>query len=72
MPSTFGSFVVYSDEKGVHICHNPPKKLGEGEADRTQYAGPRVIMPETVPNLNKWLAARKKEGFTFSKGKVKT
>ncbi len=72
MPSTFGSFVVYEDEKGVHICHNPPRNLGECEAERKQYAGPRVIMPETVPNLNKWMADRRKEGFTFSKGKVKT
>ena len=38
MPSTFGSFVVYEDEKGVHICHNPPRNLGECEAERKQYA----------------------------------
>jgi len=69
MPSTFGSFVVHKDEKGYHISQNPPKNLGESEAERTQYAGPRVIMPETVPDLNKWLAARKKEGFTFKKRK---
>jgi hypothetical protein len=69
MPSTFGSFVVHKDEKGVHISHNPPKNLEEGGIERTQYAGPRVIMPETVPDLNKWLAARKKEGFTFKKRK---
>ena len=67
MPSTFGSFVVYEDARGVHISHNPPKHLGESVVERTQYAGPRVIMPETVPNLNEWLAARKKEGFTFKK-----
>jgi len=48
MPSTFGSFVVHKDEKGVHISHNPPKNIGENEAKRTLYAGPRVIMPETV------------------------
>jgi hypothetical protein len=69
MPSTFGSFVVYKDEKGVHIAHTPPKNLGESETERTQYSGPTVIMPETVPDLNKWLAARRKEGFTFKKRK---
>ncbi len=67
MPSTFGSFVVHKDEKGYHITQNPPKNVGEREVERTQYAGPRVIMPETVPDLNKWLAARRKEGFTFKK-----
>jgi hypothetical protein len=69
MPSTFGSFVVHKDEEGVHISHNPPRHLGESGVQRTQYAGPRVIMPEIVPNLNKWLADRKKEGFTFQKRK---
>lgn len=69
MPSTFGSFVVYKDKEGVHISHNPPKTLDETNFERTQYAGPTVIMPETVPDLNRWLAARRKEGFTFKKWK---
>jgi hypothetical protein len=69
MPSTFGSFVVHKDAVGFHILHNLPKRLEESGAERTQYAGPRVIMPETVPDLDLWLAARKKEGFTFTKGK---
>lgn len=69
MPSTFGSFVVYKDEKGVHISQNPPKYLGENETERTQYAGPTAIMQETVPDLNKWLAKKRKEGFTFKKGR---
>ena len=69
MPSTFGSFVVHKDAIGYHILHNPPKHLEPTDAERTQYAGPRVIMPETVADFDKWLAARKKEGFTFKKGK---
>lgn len=69
MTSTFGSFVVHKDAKGVHISQNPPKHLDESSAERTQYAGPRVIMPETVPDLDKWLAARRKEGFKFTKRK---
>ena len=69
MNSTFGSFVVHKDAIGVHIAQNPPKYIDETAVERTQYAGPRVIMPETVPDLNKWLAARKKEGFTFKKRK---
>jgi hypothetical protein len=71
MPSTFGSFVVHKDAIGFHILHTLPKRLEESDAQRMQYAGPRVIMPETVSDLDKWLAARKKEGFTFSKGKLK-
>jgi hypothetical protein len=69
MPSTFGSFIVYQDAHGFHIAQNPPKHLGEAPAERTHYAGPRVIMPETVADLESWLAARKKEGFTFKSGK---
>jgi len=69
MNSTFGSFVVHHDAIGFHIAHNPPKNVEEGTVERTQYAGPRVIMPEIVPDLNVWLAARKKEGFTFKKAK---
>ena len=67
MPSTFGSFVIVMDQKGVHITRTLPKNLGESDAERMQYAGPTVIRQETVPNLNKWLAAKKKEGFTFKK-----
>lgn len=69
MPSTFGSFVVHKDALGFHIFHNLPKHLDESSAQRTQYAGPTVIMEETVPDLDKWLAAKRKEGFTFKKGK---
>jgi hypothetical protein len=69
MASTFGSFVVHKDAIGYHILHNPPKHLEPTETERTQYAGPRVIMPETVADFDKWLAARKKEGFTFKKAK---
>ncbi|HEY3963092.1 MAG TPA: hypothetical protein VGM05_00955 [Planctomycetaceae bacterium] len=69
MPSTFGSFVVHQDAIGYHISLNLPKHLDETLTERTQYAGPRVIMPETVPDLDKWLAARRKEGFKFTKGK---
>jgi hypothetical protein len=69
MPSTFGSFVVHQDAAGFHISQNPPKNVDEGVVKRMQYAGPRVIMPETVADLNTWLAARKKEGFTFEKRK---
>jgi hypothetical protein len=68
MPSTFGSFVVHKDALGFHIFQNMPKHLEAAtDAERTQYAGPRVLMPETVPDLDKWLAERKKEGFTFKK-----
>lgn len=69
MPSTFGSFVVHKDSAGFHIFHNLPKHLEESDAPRTLYAGPTVIMPETVPDLDKWLAAKRKEGFTFKKAK---
>jgi hypothetical protein len=69
MPSTFGSFYVHIDEIGVHILGTLPKRLEESGAERMQYAGPRVIMPENVPDLDQWLAARKKEGFTFKKVK---
>jgi hypothetical protein len=69
MPSTFGSFIVYQDASGYHIAQNPPKHLGESPVERTHYAGPRVIMPETVADFESWLAARKKEGFTFKSGK---
>ena len=65
MVSTFGSFVVYEDQQGVHISHSLPRNLGEIEVQWTQYSGPTVIRQETVPDLNKWMAARKKEGFTF-------
>src|SRR4029077_2084094 len=65
MPNTFGSFVVHQDAIGFHILHNLPKRLEEIVAERMQYAGPRVIMPETVPDLDKWLVARKRQGFTF-------
>jgi hypothetical protein len=65
MASTFGSFVVYEDQQGVHISHDFPKNHPEIKCERTQYAGPTVIRQETVPDLNKWLAAKKKEGFTF-------
>ena len=64
MPSTFGSFVVRHDEAGYRILHAVPKQLEASEVQRFQYAGPRVIMPETVPDLNEWLPDRKKEGFT--------
>lgn len=69
MPSTFGSFVVYKDEKGVQFSQNPPKYLRENETERTQYSGPTAIMQETVLDLNKWLAKKRKEGFTFKKAK---
>jgi len=69
MPSTFGSFFVHKDVIGVHILTSLPKRLEESGAERMQYAGPRVIMPETVADLDKWLAARTKEGFTFKKVK---
>ncbi|MBI3861415.1 MAG: hypothetical protein HY290_05925 [Planctomycetia bacterium] len=69
MPSTFGSFFVHKDELGFHIYLNLPRHLDASIVPRTQYAGPRIVMPETVPNLNKWLAERKKEGFTFKKAK---
>jgi hypothetical protein len=69
MQSTFGSFVVYKDAGGFHISQNLPKHLEASVLKRTQYAGPRALMAETVPNLTKWLAARRKEGFTFKKGK---
>jgi len=69
MPSTFGSFFIHKDERGIHILATLPKRLEESGAQQMQYAGPRVIMPEEVPDLDKWLAARKKEGFTFKKAK---
>lgn len=69
MPSTFGTFVVHKDAEGFHISQNPPKPLGEDDVKRTQYAGPRVIMPELVPDMKKWLDARKREGFSFKDAK---
>jgi len=69
MPNTFGSIYVHKDVVGVHILSSLPKRLEESGAERMQYAGPRVIMPETVPDLDKWFSARKKEGFTFQKVK---
>jgi len=69
MPSTFGSIYVHKDATGVHILSSLPKRLEESDAQRMQYAGPRVIMPEEVADFDKWLAARKKEGFTFTKVK---
>ena len=69
MPSTFGSVLIHQDAIGFHILSSLPKRLEESGAQRMQYAGPRVIMPETVADIDKWLAERKKEGFTFTKVK---
>jgi hypothetical protein len=68
MPSTFGSFIVYRDIHGFHVAQSMPKHLNESNPPRTQYAGPRVIMPETIPDFDKWLSERKKEGFKFQPG----
>ena len=68
-PSTFGSIVIHQDAVGYHILSSLPKRLEETDVQRMQYAGPRVIMPETVASIDKWLAERKKEGFTFTKAK---
>ncbi len=69
MPNTFGSIYVHKDAIGFHVLTSLPKRLEESGAERMQYAGPRVIMPETFPDLDKWLSARAKEGFTFKKVK---
>jgi hypothetical protein len=69
MPSTFGSVLVHKDETGYHIRLNMPRGVDESVAKRMHYAGPRMLMPEGIADLDKWLAARKKEGFTFKKAK---
>jgi hypothetical protein len=69
MPSTFGSFIVYQDGHGFHIAQSVPRHIDESNPPRTQYAGPRVLMPEVVPDLDRWTSDRKKEGFTFQRGK---
>jgi len=69
MPSTFGSVLVHKDETGFHIRLNMPRGVDESLAKRMHYAGPRMLMPEGIADLDKWLAARKKEGFTFKKAK---
>ena len=66
MNSTFGSIIVHKDDTGYHILHSLPRNFDESSARRMQYAGPRVIMRETFPDINKWMADRKKEGFTFT------
>ena len=69
MPSTFGSFIVYQDNQGFHIAQAMPRHISAGNPPRTQYAGPRVIMPEIVIDLDGWMQDRKKEGFTFQDDK---
>jgi hypothetical protein len=69
MQSTFGSIFVHKDATGIHILSNLPKRLEESDAERMLYAGPRMLTPETVTDLDKWRAARTKEGFTFKKPK---
>ena len=66
MTNTFGSILVHHDESGFHILHTLPRNVAEDSLRRMQYAGPRMIMRETFSDLEKWLSARKKEGFTFS------
>jgi len=65
MPSTFGSFIVYRDAQGFHIAQTVPRHLNDNNPPRTHYAGPRVIMPEVIPDFDLWLSERKIEGFTF-------
>jgi len=69
MPSTFGSFIVYQDGQRFHIAQSVPKHISESNPPRTHYAGPRVIMPEIVSDLDRWMSERNEEGFTFQPGK---
>ena len=57
---------MHDDHSGSHVVLSVPRGIDAVNLKRMQYAGPRVIMPETVQDFAQWLQDRKREGFVLT------